>query len=160
MNSSCKGLTLIEILMGLMIMTLVAFASIKTLDAGFRMTQTSRDNTVVSQILQSEMERLRLMNWPTLMEQMPDEGQLSEAIDLAALVSPKYVNRYQLQREMILENPDLMRVRLQVRWTGVNRQETQREYFSFIARNGLSDYYYGALISRSVAPNFREIISR
>src|SRR5688500_13022633 len=58
-----RGFSIIEIVLATFVMTFALATSILTLQAGFRGLADARDTTLASQIMQSEIERIRLMPW-------------------------------------------------------------------------------------------------
>ena len=58
-----RGFTIIELALASFIMAFGIAASIIALQVGFRALDVARDSTLASQIMQSEIERLRLMAW-------------------------------------------------------------------------------------------------
>src|SRR6478736_4188595 len=63
---SQKAFTIVEVAMAAGVLALVLATSIITLQAGFRTLDVARGTTLASQILQSEMERLRMKSWADL----------------------------------------------------------------------------------------------
>src|SRR3954471_12782851 len=73
---SQKAFTIVEVAIAAGVLALVLSTSIITLQSGFRTLDVARGTTLASQILQSEMERLRMKSW-TDINAMP----ASETID-------------------------------------------------------------------------------
>src|SRR5687767_1372146 len=57
------GFTIIEVTMATFVMAFGIATSIIALQTGFRALDVARDSTLASQIMQSEIERLRLWPW-------------------------------------------------------------------------------------------------
>lgn len=58
-----RGYSLLELGVATAVLGITIASSMLILRMGFSMMESARDNTLVSQILQSEMENLRLKNW-------------------------------------------------------------------------------------------------
>src|SRR5262245_11393882 len=62
-RSSLRGFTIIEVAMATFVMAFGISTSIIALQMGFKAINVARDETLASQIMQSEIERLRLWPW-------------------------------------------------------------------------------------------------
>src|SRR3954470_18211405 len=58
-----RGFTIVEVTMAAFVLALGITTSITTMQYGMRMVDTARNMTLAGQIMQSEMEILRLQNW-------------------------------------------------------------------------------------------------
>lgn len=126
--------------------------SLTTLQFGVRSVDTARSMTLASQIMQSEMEILRLQNWAQI-----------TALDGRAVVDPAttistgsgtaldttltaIANRFTCVRtvEAISGRSDIRLITLSVSWSGVDGRTHELTYQTRYAKNGLSDYFYVA----------------
>ncbi|MCC5789695.1 MAG: hypothetical protein JJT75_08670 [Opitutales bacterium] len=142
-----SGFTLIEVIIGVMVIMTVVAMAMAALNRGFAMAQFSRDSTRVSQILQSEMEILRLKNWP-MMENLvryPDW----EDRDSSQHIPSNSSGRFETKRTLVEIEEGLLLARIVVEWKPTRGPSSTREYFSYFTRNGINDFYYGALPSTS-----------
>src|SRR5438552_1422420 len=57
------GFTLVEVMMAAVVLVLAITTAITTLQHGLQAVDTARGYTYASQVMQSEMERLRLKSW-------------------------------------------------------------------------------------------------
>src|SRR3954471_24728441 len=60
---SDRGFTIVEVTMAAFVLALGITTSITTMQYGMRMVDTARNMTLAGQIMQREMETLRLQNW-------------------------------------------------------------------------------------------------
>ena len=63
-----RGFTAVEVVIGATLMTTLIVGMLNLLKQGNYLVELSRDNTRVTQILQSEIEDLRTLNWNDLVE--------------------------------------------------------------------------------------------
>lgn len=63
-----RGFTLVEAMVAAIVLVLVIVPAITTLQRGFQSLDSARNPTTASQLMQSEMERLRLKNWSQIEE--------------------------------------------------------------------------------------------
>lgn len=135
-----------------MVMLFAIATSLTTLQFGMRGVDTARNMTLASQIMQSEMEILRLQNWTQII-----------ALDGTAVVDPSttitsgsgtsldttlsaIASRFTCTRtvQAISGRANIRLITLNVRWTGMDGRSHTLSYQSRYAKNGLSDYFYVA----------------
>lgn len=131
--------------------------SIVAMQTGFKSIDVARGTTIASQILQSEMERLRLMSWTAM-------TALSTATDTVAPIpagspagvekfdgatyfstNPDVAGKYIITRTVEPDSSrstDVMNITISVQWTGYDGRSHTRSFRSMYAKNGLYDYYY------------------
>ena len=128
--------TLIELLVGVMILGIVLATAFTGMQQGFYLLENARDNTLVSQLLQSEMENLRTMNWASInlmtspSSFLPEIGSFSELED-----------RYTCQRLINTPKANQLQVVLSVVWTDSRGIDHLNNYVSYFSKDGLNDYY-------------------
>lgn len=154
-----SGFTILEVAMSAFVMAFGISTSIVAMQSGFKTIDVARGTTIASQILQSEMERLRLMSWTTM-------AALSTATDTVAPVpagsptpagvevfdgatyfssNPDVAGKYTITRTVEADSSrpdDVMNITISVRWQGVDGRWHSRSFRSMYAKNGLYDYYY------------------
>lgn len=135
---SVSGFSLIEVGIAVAVLALTATSSIVAMKAGFSMIEMSRDNTLASQILQSEMENLRLKSWDQLTALGDGNFNLEETF------SEVVARRFSGGRVVRQPEDGLREVTLYVEWKTSKGQEMNRQYISYFSRSGLNDYYYRA----------------
>ncbi len=136
---SRSGVTLIEVLIAIVVIGVVVGSTITALRSGFSMIQLARDNTMASQIMQSEMENLRLMNWVQL-GQLPEEGEF----EVDTLLDANIAARYERVRRVTEVREGMREVELVVEWQTVSGSRHTRTYRTLFSQEGLNDYYYRA----------------
>ena len=78
LNAAKRGFTLIEVMMATFVLVLIFLSTLAAIQQGFSMLDTARNTTLAGQVIQSEIEDLRLRPWIS----MPASG----TIDLAASI--------------------------------------------------------------------------
>lgn len=137
-----SGFTLVEITVAIMVLGFGIASSVVALRVGFGMIETARDQTIVAQILQSEVETLRLMAWRELAD-LPS----TEEFTIESEFTDEIGNRFTCIRriEDVRPGAQVKRVVLEVRWTTNNGVARELTYKTRISRDGLNDYYYRSL---------------
>lgn len=135
-----RGVTIAEVAMAAMFMALVLTTSITALQRAFISLQNARDLNIVSQMLQSEMEKMRLADWSTV-SALPNN---STAIPLdATFTANAFVgNRFTLTRTVADPKAGTRVITLRINWTGADRRLLTRNLSLRYSRNGLYDYFY------------------
>jgi prepilin-type N-terminal cleavage/methylation domain-containing protein len=155
--SSTRGFTLIEVVMASVIMLVGIIGSVTVLITGSRMLESSRQQTVASQILRSETERLRLTDWST-MQQLWSAQQAYAAshpanptppIDLTTRYPvasyPSFatvLTNFQFRCTQLIEKDvdgktDYNRVTFTVTWVDHRGDSHTRSSAAYVAKNGL-----------------------
>ena len=135
--SKKKGFTLIEVMVAMVVILVIFAGGFGALSYGNKLIETARDETRASQVLQSEIEDLRTLNWASL-----------TALNAEASYAPKseftdaYSSRYTVKRKIATRSTTEKRVTMAVTWTDNRGTSHTREYITLIAKDGLYDYYY------------------
>jgi hypothetical protein len=124
--------------------------SIIALQMGFRAIDVARDGTLAAQIMQSEIERLRLLPWNNSSTAAVDsiaELPASETISLGTMftTSAPLTSKYTVTRTITSDSarPDDVRyITLMVGWQSSDGRRHSRSFTTMYAKNGLYDYYY------------------
>lgn len=136
-NSSQRAFTLVEVMVAMTVLILVFVSSVSAITIGFRVVEDTRMNTLASQVLQSEVETLRLKNWSEI-SALP----ASASFTIDSTLNAAAFDRFTCQRVVTDENADLKQIVLTVSWNAINGQPRVRRYVTYIARGGLNDYFY------------------
>lgn len=140
-------------------------SSIIVLQSGFKQIDVARGTTLAAQIIQSEMERLRMMPWnnsstvavDSILElstttdttdPMPSGSPAGvEMFDGATYFSSSaaVVGRYTITRTVAPDSTrpsEAMNLTVTVRWQSYDNRWHQRSFTALYCKNGLYDYYY------------------
>lgn len=131
--------------------------SIIAMQAGYRQIDLARGTTLASQIIQSEMERLRMMSWTQItalstatdtVAPMPSGSPAGiEMFDGATNFSSssELTGRYTVTRTVAADASrpgEVMDLTVAVRWQTYDGRWHQRSFNAIYSKNGLYDYYY------------------
>jgi Tfp pilus assembly protein PilV len=154
---SDSGFTIVEVSMATFVMAFGIATSIVAMQAGFKTIDVARGTTIASQILQSEMERLRLKSWTdmTAMATATDTtapfptGSPAgvEMFDGAAnfTTSTDVAGKFIVTRTVVADSTrpsDVYNITISVTWQTITGRTLTRSFKSMYAKNGLYDYYY------------------
>lgn len=135
-----RGVTIAEVAMAAMFMALVLTTSITTLQRAFISLQNARDLNIVSQMLQSEMEKMRLADWTTVSALPASATQIP--LDASFTANAFVGNRFTLTRTLADPKTGTRVITLQVNWLGADKRPLSRDLSMRYSRNGLYDYFY------------------
>ena len=120
------------------VVLLVIFAGgFGALHQGNRLVEISRDETRAGQILQSEIEDLRTLNWTEL-----TSLNVKSQYDPQSSFTDAYAERYDVTRVITTRSATERLVTLFVTWNDNRGNPHTREYITLITQNGLYDHYY------------------
>lgn len=126
--------------MAAMIMALVLSTAVTVLQRAFISLQNARDLNIASQMLQSEMEKMRLADWSTVSSFTTSATMVT--LDPAFTTNPFVGNRFTLSRTVADPRTDTRIITLQVVWLGADNRPLTRHLAMRYSRNGLYDYFY------------------
>jgi Tfp pilus assembly protein PilV len=151
-----RGFTILEVMMAATVMVLAISSSILVLQQALRALDTARFTTLAGQILQSQMEKLRLLSWDQMTH--PTYGPVNFATFPAevATVPTAEMKRFKAggftsrcaQSIVAATGPTsslatgMLQITLTATWTGVDGREHSLSYISFYGKFGLSDFFY------------------
>lgn len=137
---SARGVTIIEVAVASLVMALVLSTSVTTLQRAFISLQNARDLNIASQMLQSEMEKLRLADWTTV-NAFP-AAATTVTLDATFTSNPFIGGRFALSRTVADPKTDTRIISLRIDWLGADRRPLFRNLSMRYSRNGLYDYFY------------------
>ena len=154
-----RGFTILEVAIAGGVLALGIATSLTTLQIGLRAVDTARNMTLAGQIMQSEMEILRLQNWAqivALQAAQPDAGTAAPIDPTTTITSgtataldstlTTIAGRFTCTRLIadITGRTNIKAITLRVTWNGVDGRTHEARYQTRYAKNGLSDYFYVA----------------
>ena len=148
----CGGFTILEVGLAAAVMAFAVATSLLAMQYGLRSVDTARNLTLAAQIMQSDMEILRLQNWSQI-----SALAASSTVDPATTITSgtgtsldstltTIANRFTCTRTVadIAGRADIKAIGLSIRWTGIDGRSHTVSYQMRYAKNGLSDYFYVA----------------
>ena len=141
-RASQRGFTILEVAVAASVMAMGLATSVIALQSGFRHVDLARGTTLASQIIQSEMERIRLLSWAgvcALPETQTFDGSafFSDSADVAGKFTVTRTRQPDAARPT-----QAMNVSVAVQWNTYDGRPHTRRFTSIYAQNGLYDYYY------------------
>lgn len=116
--------------------------SIIAMQAGYKQIDLARGSTIANQIIQSEMERLRMMSW-TMIGALPASYSFDGSTYFSA--NPDVAGKYTITRTVTanaVHAADMKDLTVSVRWQTYDGRWHTRSFTALYAQNGLYDYYY------------------
>ncbi len=153
------GFTIFEVAVAGGVLALGIATSLTTLQFGLRAVDTARNLTLAGQIMQSEMEILRLQNWTqiaALQAAQPDASTPTPIDPTTTITSgtataldstlTTIAGRFTCTRLIadVAGRANIKAITLRVTWSGVDGRTHEASYETRYAKNGLSDYFYVA----------------
>jgi len=144
------GFTIFEVMLASIILVLGISTSLTTIVFGMRAIDTARNSTLAAQILQSEMENIRLLNWAQLTA-LPATG----TVDISAVISSgtstaldatlnNIIGKFSCTRTITTPKSNMREITLEVSWNGQDGRDHSNNYVTRYCKDGLYDFYYTA----------------
>ncbi len=118
--------------------------SLIAMQAGYKQIDLARSTTIASQVIQSEMERLRMMSWTGITALQSSNP--TQTFDGATYFSSsaKVAGDFTMTRTIAdnAAHSDIKDITVSVTWKGYDGRSHARSFTMIYAQNGLYDYYY------------------
>ncbi len=134
------GFSLTEVLISLSLIGVVFASVFSALTQGFRAIELARDNTRCAQILQNEMERLRLLSWQEV-QVLPKEEKFSPT----TAKDTTYSERFTCRRIIRDVKKGQVEITFYVEWTDNRGRDHVRQSSTLVSRQGLNLSYAASL---------------
>lgn len=140
---------MLEVFIAALVMTLTLTSSLQVVGRGLQAIDSARYSTLAGQILQSQMEKLRLLSWSQLTN--PANGSPVGAINYTTftpdpgLISTNQVNNFTCTQSIALDSNHsntIADITLTAAWTGSDGMKRSRTYYTIYAKDGISDFIY------------------
>lgn len=135
-----RGFTLLEVMLAAAVLAFGIVTAITTLQRGLQAIDTARNYTYAAQLMQGELEQLRLKNWSQL-ETLQSAGPATVTTDPAASSAR---TAFQCVRTITSPKADLKEILLISTWRGYDGRAHTVRLITRYAKNGLYDYFYTA----------------
>ena len=139
-----NGFTILEVMMAAIVMAFAITTSITTMQRAFLAMDTARNVTQANQIMQSEIERMRLKDWTTINAYSSTATTIT--IDSSYTSNAFIGSRFTLTRAAT-DVPGhtlsgMKQVTFTISWTSYDRRTLSRSLTVYYGQNGLYDYFY------------------
>ncbi|HVS51881.1 MAG TPA: prepilin-type N-terminal cleavage/methylation domain-containing protein [Opitutaceae bacterium] len=141
-----RGFTLVEVSIAAAVLALCLTGSLLVLQRGFMAIDNARYTTLAGQILQSQMEKLRMLTWAQLTSTTsgpPTNGAFSP--DLSSSSSGQLANFTCTETIAAAPSPyasTMVDITLTATWKGSDGRSRSLSYFTRYGQNGVSDFFY------------------
>ena len=128
-------------MMATFVMALGIATAIIAMQACFKQVDVARGTTLASQIIQSEMERIRLMSW-TKVAALPASEVFNGSSFFSSVAAAA---DYEVTRTVTDDTSrpgEVKNITVAVRWQSYDGRWHRRTFTAVYAKNGLYDYYY------------------
>jgi prepilin-type N-terminal cleavage/methylation domain-containing protein len=130
------GFTIAEVMVAATVLALGIAGVVTVSQSGLQALDTARNLSAASQLMQSEMERVRLMSWAQL-QALQDSGRTAVALEGAP-------GRYTCAREIRDVRTGMKEITLVATWKGYDGRPHTARLITRYGRTGLNDYFYTA----------------
>jgi Tfp pilus assembly protein PilV len=132
--------TLVEVMIASVILVLAITTAITTLQRGMQAVDTARGYTYASQVMQSEMERLRLKSWSQLQSLQGSADASVAATSTGAAPAAAFA----CTRTIRDVKEDMKEITLESNWRGYDGRSHTARFITRYSKSGLYDYFYTA----------------
>ena len=140
-----NGFTIIEVAIAAFVLAVGIIGSITALMMGFRLLETARNTALADQVLQSEIEDLRLKSWAQLTDVVsgyPPGSTYDLTPLLAQEVQAQGLTLALKVTDLSATYADTVNLLVTVTWKSkFNNKQQTRTYQTQYSKNGLSDYF-------------------
>ena len=130
-----RGFSLVELLIALVVFAIVIVSGFACVKMGMGLVDNARHHTRASQIMQSEVERLRSLAWANLTALPAAKTQVAVASQFG---DSSYTN-YSLYRSLA-GSGDSRKIILEIAWTDMGGRAHSKTYVTQYTKGGLYDY--------------------
>lgn len=130
------GFTIVEVMVAAAVLALGIASVVTVSQRGLQALDTARNLAGASQLMQSEMERLRLMSWAQL-QAVQDSGATTVPLEGSD-------GRYACTRQIQDVKANMKEIVLVATWKGYDGCSHTARLITRYGRTGLNDYFYTA----------------
>lgn len=128
--------TILEVMVAAAVLAFGIVSVVTASQRGLQALDSARNLSAASQLMQSELERLRLMNWAQL-QALQDSGATAVTLEGAP-------GRFTCAREIRDVKVGMKEITLAAQWRGYDGREHSARLITRYGRTGLNDYFYTA----------------
>ena len=150
-STGIRAFSLLEVMLAGIVLALAITTALTTIQRSFLSLDTARNLTTAGQILQCEMEKLRMRPWAIVSTYALTTSPATMTMDPAFVGNGAVTNRVQLYRE-VADVPiptgstlPMRKVTFTVTWKNYDGRFLTRSYTTYYGKDGLNDYYYNSL---------------
>ena len=133
-----QAFTLVEVMVASVVLIFGITSAILVLQRGLQSIDTARNTTNASQIMQSELERLRLKNWSQI-QALQDSGNTAVSVPTVAGMANTTLT---CSRTITDLKDDMKQITLVSSWNGHDGIAHTLKLITRYGKTGLYDYFY------------------
>lgn len=130
------GFTLAEVMAASLVLIFAIVTAINVSQRGLQALDTARNLTAATQLMQSEMERLRLLSWSQL-EALQQSGDTMVTGETGAGTA-----RFTCTRTIATQKTNMKQITLAASWRGYDGRAHTARLLTLYSKSGLNDYFY------------------
>jgi prepilin-type N-terminal cleavage/methylation domain-containing protein len=131
-----RGFTILEVMVSAAVLALGIVSVVTVSQRGLQALDSARHLSAASQLMQSELERLRLMSWAQL-QALQDSGATTVPLEGAP-------GRFTCEREIRDLKTGMKEITLVAHWKGYDGRPHTARLITRYGKTGLNDYFYTA----------------
>jgi uncharacterized protein (TIGR02598 family) len=140
-----RGFTLIEVALGVTILAVGFMGMVEGMVVGYEMLETAHNQTLAAQIIQGEVEYLRMQPWSTIQSlSSTSAANLSNYTEFASTSLASVAGtKLTFARQMAASDPhtNLRQVTMTVTWTSFTGKSHSRSCSAYLGKYGLNVSY-------------------
>ncbi|MEO7414685.1 MAG: hypothetical protein ABIZ81_15150 [Opitutaceae bacterium] len=149
-RSFVNGFTLLEVMLAATVMLGGIVGMMHVITSGSEMLDASRKQTIATQIMHGEIERIRITDWAQIVALVPpypaqqtqqgySEANAARIVQWIPDDSPTSPNRFRFTRTLSYNRSDLTQIAVSytVNWTGNTGHSYTRSTSTYVGKNGL-----------------------
>lgn len=133
-----RGFTLLEVMVAATVLILGIVTAITALQSGLQAIDNARNYTAAAQLMQNEMERLRLKSWAQL-QALEQSGDTTVPVPATTRSGGTAVSCTRLITDV---KPDMKQIALVTSWRGYDGRTHRTKLVTRYGKTGLYDYFY------------------
>jgi type II secretory pathway pseudopilin PulG len=148
---SRAAFTIVEVAVAATVLVFAISSAIIVLQSGFKALDNARKTTLAAQIIQSEMERIRMLSWSRVEDLQAATPQIElssifpQNTELERQVLAQMTNTFTATRTvtpLAAYSNEIMEITVTVTWRGIDGVIHNRSTSTRYCENGLYTYYY------------------
>jgi Tfp pilus assembly protein PilV len=135
-RSRFHGFTIVEVMVASTVLIFGIVTAITTSQRGLQALDTARNLTAATQLMQSEMERIRLLNW-TQLQALQQTGGTAVGTETTTGTA-----RFTCTRAITDVKTDMKEITVTATWRGYDGRPHTAKLITRYGKSGLNDYFY------------------
>jgi Tfp pilus assembly protein PilV len=140
-GSRRAGFTIFEVMMSTAILSLAIATSVTTLQRGYANLDSARNMVLAGQIMQTEIEKLRMSDWATVYA-YADNTDTTATVDSVFTSNAAIGNRFTMIRRCSTPQTGMKQITFTITWRNFDGRSLSRSYTTYYCQNGLYDFFF------------------